>query len=490
MLDGEKHITGLLRENESENDRESEGILITPRIIKTFLREHGLNKELRHKHLFAFGMGTVLTAFFAQWTPGLGQAGPFGLLIAITLAFFIYFTFFTVLARFAVNFPFAGGPYAYARQGLGTFGGYLAGVGTIVQFVCASALILMIVRRYFLTVYPHLSGDAVYIALGFFLLLLIVHVSGIWLSGIVQIFLTGTALSGLVLFFIGSGDAVQISNLQAGPVLPNGWDGVFTALPFVMWFYLGLEGITMSAEETRKPQRDLPFSLITGLGAAFLVSAGTWYFVAGSEYWPLLKDNDFPLLFILEKVQSQDKILLSTFSLINLSVFFTSLHGLINGYSRQVYALSRAGYFPIIFSRVRTKRQTPFMAIVIPGLAVAALSFTGSWQTVTGLALFSAILVYILVTVSYLRIRKSKPEMLYKNRIIGHPAVLSLNIGLLVIVLTALVYNDFSVVWTIVPVYFSAVLYFGFFASKYIRNEAPEESAALSTQNKVRVEFK
>ena len=492
MQDKQKNKLGIFSDIDDESinidENSGENILITPKIINSFLRNHGLNKELRAKHLLAFGIGTVITGFYTQWNLGLGPAGPYGLFAAMLIMSWIYLTFFSVLARFSVNYPYAGGPYAYVRQGLGTFGGYLAGAATTLQFVSASALVLIMVRKYFSSIYPHMPGD--YLVLGIFVFLMAIHLSGIWISGIVQIFLTGSALSGIVLFFIGSYHTVHINNFMTNPVMFGGWQGILAALPAVMWFYLGMEGITMSSEETRKPQRDLPLSLMLGLTIVFLVSLGVQYFGVISLDWSSLKTVDFPLLFILSKVQSQDEVLLATFGLINMGAFFASLHGLINGYSRQVYALSRAGYLPNFLSRMRTKHQTPFLAVIVPGLFSITICFIGSFQTVAVLTLFSAMLMYLLVIISYLRIRKPKPEMSYKSRVFCHPFVLIVNLGLLVIGQISLIYHYFSSVWVILITYSGVFLYYYFWAGKHIRVEAPEENAAISMQNKVRIEVK
>ena len=491
VFDGQKDKPGLFGEIDNEhsiNESSGEDILITPKIINAFLRNHGLNKELRAKHLFAFGIGTVITGFYTQWNLGLGTAGPFGVLAAMLIVFWFYLTFFTVLVRFSVNYPYAGGPYAYVRQGLGSFGGYLAGTATALQFICAAALVLIIVRKYFSLIYPELPGD--YLALGIFALLITIHIISIWFSGIVQIFLTGSALSGIVLFFIGSYDTGQMNTLIEGPLIFDGWQGILAALPAFMWFYLGMEGITMSAEETRKPQRDLPLSLMLGLGTVFLLSLGVVYFGVVSVDGSHLKTVDFPLLYILSQVQSQDKVLLAAFGLINIGVFFTSINGLINGSSRQVYALSRAGYLPNFLSRMRTKHQTPFLVVIVPGLFSAIICFTGTFQTVVMLTLFSAMLMYLLVIISYLKISKSNLEIPYESRVLCHPLVLLFNLGLLVIGQISLIYHYFSSVWVILITYFGVGLYYYFWAGKHIRVEAPEENAAVSVQKKVRIEVK
>ena len=45
---------------------------------------------------------------------------------------------------------------------------------------------------------------------------------------------------------------------------PHGWSGVFAAIPFAIWFFLGIEGVANIAEEAINPKR----TILLGFGSA------------------------------------------------------------------------------------------------------------------------------------------------------------------------------------------------------------------------------
>ena len=57
----------------------------------------------------------------------------------------------------------------------------------------------------------------------------------------------------------------ELKNLQHN-AFPNGWQGVFAAIPFAIWFFLAIEGVANVAEEAINPQRTILF----GFGSAIL----------------------------------------------------------------------------------------------------------------------------------------------------------------------------------------------------------------------------
>ena len=128
--------------------------------------------------------------------------------------------------------------------------------------------------------------------------------------------------------------------------MPFGVQGIFAALPFAVWFYLGIEGVAMVAEEVKDPQRNIPKGYIPGIITLVLLALGVMFFTGGITDWKNLSSIDYPLpesiSIVLGKTNSWTKI----FAGIGLFGLVASFHGLIIGYSRQIFALARSGYFP------------------------------------------------------------------------------------------------------------------------------------------------
>src|SRR5690606_2631163 len=150
--------------------------------------------------------------------------------------------------------------------------------------------------------------------------------------------------------------------------LPHGVLPILFALPFAVWFLLGLEELPLAAEESRSPVRDIPKAgfwargtlIVTGLLVLFLNTGVLGAEATGEAGEPLL--DGFRVI-----VGDQLAAVLALFALIGL---FASLQGIMFAYGRNMYSLSRAGYYPRFLS-LTGKRQTPWVAL----LAGAVIGF-------------------------------------------------------------------------------------------------------------------
>lgn len=459
-----------------QQEDEDDGILITPRVIRGFMTNRGLNKELRPKHLFAFGIGIVVTGWYTQWNQGLATGGPLGLLVAFFVASFIYLILFKIFGQFAARFPFDGGPYAFARQGLGTFGGYAAGMSTCLQLLAATTLVLVLGEKYCSIIYPQVQGNVVGTI---FMVLLMLNLLGILVSAQIQTILTGTALSGLVLAFLAGSDSMSIDNILSQRPIGLNLTGILAALPSAMWLFLGIEGVVMASEETRKPQRDVPVSLMVCFFFAVVMSLVVYGGILGSIPWLVAARQEFTFPYIINHLQGGDRVLQSTFSVINLLVFVATLQGLINGYSRQIFALSRAGYLPALFGYVGRPSQTPAPAIIIPGLICLMVSLFADADQLSMVTLFSAITMYCLVAVSAIRLKLRFGSF-----------SLFVVLILLAIIECRIVYQYLGHSWVIPCIWALAGIYYFLVARHHIIPDAPEESAAALRQGHLRVKYK
>jgi ethanolamine permease len=182
-----------------------------------------------------------------------------------------------------------------------------------------------------------------------------------------------------------------------------------------MWFFLGIEELPLVAEEAHNPTKDIPRAGITGMitlvvcGAAVLVlNPG----ITGSE---ALGASGEPLLDGFRAILPDGlAAVLSAFALIGL---LASLQGIMFAYGRNMYSLSRAGYYPKVLS-LTGKRQTPWVALlvgaVIGFLALAAVDLTGGatgsgGAIVLNIAVWGAVLAYVLQMASFIILRRVFP---------------------------------------------------------------------------------
>src|SRR5260370_30257264 len=86
---------------------------------KAYLKEHALKKPMGVLHIWALGVGVVITGEYFGWNPGLKEGGPMGMLLASIFVCALYMAWVLCLSELSVAMPFAGGPLAYGRRAVG-----------------------------------------------------------------------------------------------------------------------------------------------------------------------------------------------------------------------------------------------------------------------------------------------------------------------------------------------------------------------------------
>jgi ethanolamine permease len=207
-------------------------------------------------------------------------------------------------------------------------------------------------------------------------------------------------------------DGSELPN-GGGPFLPMGIGGIFATLPFAVWLFLAIEQLPLAAEESHDPQRDMPKGIIAGIltliASAFLViflntGIGPGAFGVAKSGEPLL--DGFRTLFGTDIAK-----ILAAMAVIGL---IASFHTIIFAYGRQIYSLSRAGYFPAFLSVTHGTRKSPHVALIagaVIGLAVmmviwfyrgAEAGATVIGGTLLNMAVAGAMLAYFMQGMSYI----------------------------------------------------------------------------------------
>lgn len=198
------------------------------------------------------------------------------------------------------------------------------------------------------------------------------------------------------------------------------WPGIVAAIPFAIWFFLAIEGVAMAAEEAKNPNRSVPIAYIGGILTLVALALGVMVFAGGVGDWKQLANINDPLPQAMKIVVGADSGWLHMLVWLGLFGLVASFHGIIIGYSRQIFALSRAGYLPPLLGRIHPKRGTPHLAILAGGAVGIAAIFSDEWvkfggQSLTAnivtMSVFGAIVMYILSMASLFRLRRSEPGL-------------------------------------------------------------------------------
>jgi ethanolamine permease len=94
------------------------------------------------------------------------------------------------------------------------------------------------------------------VSVGAFVVFGAINAMGVSLAATFELVVTALATFELGLFFVLTAPHVSPQTLSAQPLLPEGWGGVFAAVPFAIWFYLGLEGVGDERRGGGRPEED------------------------------------------------------------------------------------------------------------------------------------------------------------------------------------------------------------------------------------------
>lgn len=455
----------------SENNIEQEfsSILISKRITQEYIRQNGLKKNFTFTHLWGICVGAVISGQFIGWNNSLNYLNPFGLMCLTLLVSIFYIIIVSVLLKLSISFPYAGGPYAYSRKAFGKLPGFLAGFVTMVEYLCITTVILLYMESYIADmlgiVWPSLISLLVFFGLAGLQLL------GANKSSLSELLITCLCVSIFILYFMGI-NSVEKNNIVPEIFFDNGIQGIFLALPYVLWFFVGIDVVTLTTEEIITPEKSLKGSFYGGIFTIIILSFGVIFFSVNNVYWPSLRDTDYPLIFILEKLQRGDVVLLTVFSFFSLSSFIASINGLMIGYSRQAFSLARAGYFPRFMDRIINKTKAPFMALIAPSFVVIVIAQVGDITTLIQIVCACALISYIFSLMAFIKITGGESSSL-KLRSVAYLGLL----GCLAFLTGLAIFQTWAVIITMCIIILG-ILYYYIFARGRINRDAPEEAEA------------
>ena len=434
--------------------------------------------------LAGLGVSYVISGDYSGWNFGLAEGGFGGLLIAGVVIAGMYLAMVLGMAEMSSALPAAGGGYTFARRALGPWGGFATGTAILIEYAIAPAAIATFIGAYVESLGLFGITDGWWVYLAVYLLFIGIHLSGVGEALKVMFVITAIALAGLLIFAIsavGSFDAANLTDIAptdaagASSFLPFGYLGIWAAVPFAIWFFLAVEGVPLAAEEAKEPERNVPKGIIAAMGLLLVTATTVLILTAGAGGAEAMSASGNPLVEALG-----DSPMAKVVNYIGLAGLIASFFSIIYAYSRQLFALSRAGYLPKSLSVVNS-RKAPTLALVVPGVIGFVLSLTGQGAMLLNMAVFGAALSYVLMMISHIVLRVREPDMPRPYRTPGGIVTTSfaLVIAALSVVATFLV-DSTAAFWCLV-VFAAFMAYFGLYSRhRLVANSPDEEFAALA----------
>jgi ethanolamine permease len=434
--------------------------------------------------LATLGVANVISGDFSGWNLGLAYGGFGGMLVGFFLMGLMYVCMVFGLAEMSSALPAAGAGYGFARRALGKLGGFTTGTAILLEYTFCPAAVSIFIAGYIeaLGLFPGLNPIWVYAFC--FVLFIGIHLIGTGEALKIMLAITAIAVVALLAFIVGMLPHFNAANLiniapeaGASALFPFGAGGVLAALPFAIWFFIAVEGVPLAAEEAKDPKKDLPRGIIAAVSVLALTGISVLFLAPGGAGAALMGESGAPLVDALNAVGNSGFAVFVNYA--GLAGLFASFFGVVFAYSRQLFALSRAGYLPRFLS-VTNSRKTPTLALVVPGcIGLILASILQNGDLIIDIAVFSAAISYVLMNISHIVLRVKHPDMPRTYRTPGGVITTGIALVLSCVALVSTFFVDVVAACCVAILLLLFIIYFMFYSRHRLMAKAPEEEFAL-----------
>jgi APA family basic amino acid/polyamine antiporter len=415
---------------------------------------HRLRKRLGPLDLTVFGVGVVIGTgiFVLTGEAAAVKAGPAVAIsfvvagIACALAALCY-------AEFASTVPVAGSAYTFSYASLGELVAWIIGWDLILELALGASTVAVGWSSYFADVMKEIGitipdwayGDGHNLVAAVIVLVLTAVIClGIKVSSTVNLVIVVIKVAVVLLVIVAGLFYVKASNYSpfippaGSPGAPGeettpsllqdlgmpsgafGVAGIFTAAALVFFAFIGFDIVATAAEETKKPQRDMPIGILASLAICTTLYVAVSLVVTGMVKYTDIK-VDAPLAEAFRSVgQPIFATIISVGALLGLT---TVMMILMLGQSRVFFAMSRDRLLPPVFSKVTESTGTPVRTTIVTGVAVALISTFVPLSELAELVNIGTLFAFVLVAIGVLVLRRTRPDLPRAFRCPGVPVV-------------------------------------------------------------------
>lgn len=423
-----------------------------------------LKKVLGAFELTMLGIGAVIGTgiFVLTGIAAANYSGP-ALMLSFVIAGLACACAALCYAEFAAMVPVAGSAYTYGYASLGEIWAWIIGWDLILEYTVAVAAVSIGWSGYitsllssiginipaFLANPPGINGGIINLP-AIFIVLLITYVlfRGVKESSAFNNIIVAIKVLVVLIFIILGALNMNFQNWH--PFLPYGWNGVFKGASMIFFAYIGFDAVSTAAEEVRNPQRDMPKGIIGSLAICtflYIVVSGV---LTGLVPFTQLKNTSAPVAYALSHIGiSWGSALVSVGAVCGItSVILVMMYA----QTRILFAMSRDGLVPKVFSNVHVKYGTPAKSTLLTSAVIIIMSGFLQIGEVAELTNIGTLAAFIIVSAAVVFLRKKRPDI---NRTFKCPWVPFIPIvaiiicGYLIIVLPTVTHIRF-VVWLVI----------------------------------------
>jgi basic amino acid/polyamine antiporter, APA family len=205
----------------------------------------------------------------------------------------------------------------------------------------------------------------------------------------------------------GSSSTTLLQSLGAAPGA-FGVAGIFSGAALVFFAFIGFDIVATNAEETKKPQRDLPVGIFFSLAICAILYVAVSLVITGMVKYNHI-DPAAPLATAFQQVGQNTIATIVAYGA--LAGITSVILVLLMGQSRVFFAMSRDRLLPPVFSRVSVRFGAPYRTTIVTGLVVAALAFFFPLKTLAELVNIGTLFAFVLVAIGVLVLRRTRPDL-------------------------------------------------------------------------------
>jgi basic amino acid/polyamine antiporter, APA family len=404
----------------------------------TTTEENPLRPVLGGLQLTLLGIGCIVGTgiFVITGTAAAEHAGP-----AIVLSFIISaigclcagFCY----AELASMIPLCGSAYTYAYSTIGEIFAWIIGWDLILEYLVGSATVAVGWSGY---VVSFLSGIGIHfptalcnpplllkgswIASGAILnlpaVLVVLAVTVLLILGIressaVNAIIVAIKLVIILVFVAFCFPYVQPQNWA--PFIPPstgfgqfGWTGIMAGAGVIFYAYIGFDAVTTAAQETKKPQRDLPIGILGSLTICTILYVLVSLVLTGVVNYKQL-DVPAPVAFAIQQVGPPLAWLRPLVDLGAIAGITSVILVLLLGQPRIFYQMAVDGLLPGVFTKVHPTFKTPHVTTAVTGIGSATLAGLFPIGVLSELVSIGTLLAFVIVCISVMVLRKTRPDL-------------------------------------------------------------------------------
>jgi AAT family amino acid transporter len=362
---------------------------------------------------------TIGVGLFLGSATAIQLAGP-SIMLGYVLAGLVAFIVLRALGEMAVHEPVAGSFAHYAGKYIGPLAGYLVGWGYWTYWIVVGLAEVTAVGIYMMMWFPDVPqwvwALSSLLAMGGinFVAVKVFGEFEFWFSLIkVVAIVTMIAMGcGMIFFGLGvGGEPIGIANLwQHGGFFPNGVSGLLLSLQMVLFAYVGIEMIGLSAGEAENPTKTIPMAIDSLAWRILIFYVGALFVILAIFPWHQVGQQGSPFVAMFESIGLREAAGIINFVVITAALSSCNA-GIFSG-GRLLLGLSKIGNAPQALGEV-SKSGVPMkailMTILLPTLGVALNYFVPekAFQWITAAVTLIGLLVWIAILFTQIQFRKS-----------------------------------------------------------------------------------